>query len=181
MNEQDILTLIAGDQWRMGILRRAEKLHLPHWAIGAGFVRNKVWDHLSGFNHDTAPSDVDLIYFDPTKKDQKADETLSAQLKAESGIEWEIVNEAYAHLWSDIPPYTSMEDALSQWPETATAIAVNLQNGKLQLIAPYGIDDLVHMIVRPSPKFLPGAARVLERVEQKRWREKWPAITLWNA
>ena len=34
--------------------------------IGAGFVRNKVWDFLHEFSEPSAGmSDVDLVYFDP--------------------------------------------------------------------------------------------------------------------
>src|SRR3989344_341827 len=42
MTEKDILDLIKIDKWMMDILRVAEKLNLPDWIIGAGFIRNKV-------------------------------------------------------------------------------------------------------------------------------------------
>ena len=178
INEQDILNLIKKDIWMMDILRIAEKLNLPDWVIGAGFVRNKVWDYLHGYSNaqvDTA--DIDLVYYDPSGNDQKRDEKLSEKLKIETGINWEVVNEFYAHTWNNLPPYKSTEDALSQWPETVTAIGIKIENGELNLIAPYGIDDLVHLIIRPSPRFT-DVARVKERVEQKRWLEKWPRLKL---
>lgn len=178
MTEQDILNLIKEDKWMMNILQIAEKLALPDWIIGAGFVRNKVWDYLHGRNKsqvDTA--DIDLVYYDPSGNDQKADEELSEKLKKETGVEWEVVNETYAHKWNDLPPYKSTKDALSQWPETVTAIGVKLENGELKLVAPYGIDDLVNLIIRPSPRF-PCIDKVKERVKQKRWLEKWPKLEI---
>ena len=96
--------------------------------------------------------------------------------KKETGINWEVVNEAYAYKWNNLPPYKSTENALSQWPETATGIGVKLEGSKLKLIAPYGISDLVNLIVRPSPKFPDGIERVKERAKQKRWFEKWPKL-----
>ena len=30
----------------MNVLNEANKLNLPDWVIGAGFLRNKVWDYL---------------------------------------------------------------------------------------------------------------------------------------
>ena len=42
MTEKDILDLIKRDKWMMDVLRVAEKLNLPDWIIGAGFIRNKV-------------------------------------------------------------------------------------------------------------------------------------------
>jgi hypothetical protein len=179
MTEQDILKLIKDDPWMMNILDIASKLNLPDWVIGAGFVRNKVWDYLHGYSKpkvDTA--DIDLVYYDPNGNDQKTDEELSQRLRQETGINWEIVNEAYAHIWNNLPPYKSTEDALSMWPETATGIGVKLEGGELKLVTPHGIDDLVNLIIRSSPKFAGGAAIVAERMKGKHWLEKWPKLKI---
>ena len=176
MNEKNILNLIQKDKWMMNILQTAEKLNLPDWVIGAGFIRNKIWDYLHGYNKskvDTA--DIDLVYYNPNGNDQKSDKELSEKLTKETGISWEIVNEFYAHKWNNLPPYQSTEDALSHWPETATAIGVKLENGKLKLLAPYGIGDLINLIIKPSPKFT-DIEKVKERVKQKKWLEKWPKL-----
>lgn len=177
MTEKDILNLIEKDEWMMNILRVAEKLNFPDWVIGAGFVRNRVWDYLHGYaKKEVETNDIDLIYFDPNGNEQKTDEELSQKLRKETGIKWEIVNEAYAHKWNKLPPYKSTEDALSQWPETATGIGVRLENGELKLVAPHGIDDLINLIVRPSPEFLYGLERIKERARAKKWIEKWPKL-----
>ena len=177
MTEKDILILIEKDEWMMNILRIAEKLNLPDWVIGAGFVRNKVWDYLHGYiKKEVETNDIDLVYYDPNGNEQKADEKLSKKLRKETGIKWEIVNEAYAHKWNNLPPYKSTEDALSQWPETATGIGVKLECDKLKLIAPHGINDLKNLIIRPSPKFPDGLERVKKRAKEKRWLEKWPKL-----
>ena len=89
-----------------------------------------------------------------------------------------MVNQTYAHEWNNIPPYESAEDAISQWPETVTAVGVKIENGDLKLIAPYGIDDLVNLIIRPSPKFSGGIEIVKERMRQKKWLEKWPKLSI---
>lgn len=177
MTKKDILNLIREDEWMMNILGIAERLNFPDWVIGAGFIRNKVWDYLHGFSRkEVATADIDLVYYDLNGNDQKTDEELSQKLKEETGIKWEIVNEAYAHKWNNLLPYKSTEDALSQWPETATGIGVKLENGELKLIAPYGIDDLINLIIRPSPKFHGGIERVMERTKEKNWLEKWPKL-----
>ncbi len=179
MTKEDILSLIREDEWMMNVLRMAEELDFPDWVIGAGFVRNKVWDYLHDISRKGVDThDIDLVYFDPKGNDQKTDEALSEELKQKTGIPWEVVNECYAHVWNNLPSYQSTEDALSQWPETATGIGVTLKNGELKLIAPHGIDDLVHLIVRSSPKFTPGLERVKERAEKKGWFKKWPKLRL---
>ncbi|MEP7162765.1 MAG: nucleotidyltransferase family protein [Candidatus Moraniibacteriota bacterium] len=178
MTEQDILNLIKIDPWMMGVLHIAEKLNLPDWMIGAGFVRNKVWDHLHGYEKKPETADVDLIYFDPQGNDEKQDDALSKKLESETGIPWEIVNEFYAHVWNNIPPYTSSTDAISQWSETATSVGVRSRNSELELIAPHGIDDLVNLIVRPTPTFRSKLEKVKVRIEKKQWLEKWPKLRL---
>ncbi len=42
MTTEDIINLVAADSWMMDVLHQAEKLNLPNWMIGAGFLRNKV-------------------------------------------------------------------------------------------------------------------------------------------
>ncbi len=179
MNEKEILELIEQDSWMMNVLRIAEKQNLKDWLIGAGFVRNKVWDHLHGYKKEGVEThDIDFVYFDPNGNDEKADDILSEQLKKETGIQWEIVNEAYAHVWKNLLPYTSTKDAIAHWPETATSIGVTLENGELKLIAPYGIDDLVNLVIRMSPGFPEGIDVVKDRIVRKNWLEKWPRLTL---
>jgi len=176
MTEKDILDLIRNDKWMMGILCMAEKLNLRDWVIGAGFIRNKIWDYLHGYDRPQVDTkDIDLVYYDLNNDNLKSDEDLSEKLKNETGVNWEIVNEAYAYKWNNSPQYQSVEDALSQWPETVTGIGVRLKNGNLELIAPYGIDDLVNLIVRPSPKFN-DIDKVKERIKNKKWLEKWPRL-----
>ncbi|MBU4480023.1 nucleotidyltransferase family protein [Patescibacteria group bacterium] len=181
MNDQDILNLIKKDKWMMKVLKIAEDLDFPDWVIGAGFVRNKVWDHLHGFSNSKVDTpDIDLVYYDPEGNDKKTDEDFSQKLKEQTGINWEIVNEFYAHKFNGIPPYKSTEDALSQWPETATGLGVKLENGNLKLIAPYGIDDLVNLIIRPCPKFPGNLEVVKERAKKKQWFEKWPKLKFFS-
>jgi len=179
MNEQDILNLIKKDEWMMNILEIAEKLNFPDWVIGAGFVRNKVWDYLHGFsNLKVDTNDIDLIYFDPQGNNKEADKQLSQKLKEQTGIDWEVKNQFYMHTRNDDFPYKSTEDALSRWPETATSLGVKLENGDLKLIAPYGIDDLINLVVRPCLKFPAGLKGVEERAQEKNWFKKWPKLKL---
>lgn len=55
-------------------------------------------------------------------------------------------------------------------------MGVRLENGKLKLIAPYGVDDLLNLVVRPSPKFSNSLKIVEQRVREKKWLEKWPKL-----
>lgn len=179
MTEQDILELIRQDKQMMYILKIAEKLQFPDWLIGAGFIRNKVWDHLHGFEKPkNDSSDIDLVYFDPNGNDEKSDKAISTQLTTETGIKWEVVNQAYTHAWHGVAPYTSTKDAISRWPETATCIGVRLEKEGLTLIAPHGINDLVNMIIRLSPGCTGGITTVTRRAQKKDWLNRWPKVKM---
>lgn len=179
MEEKDILELIKKDVWMMDVLETARGFDLPHWMIGAGFVRNKIWDYLHGFDNDKVPTaDIDLIYFDKRGNNEHEDIEFSKKVSKSTGINWEIINQAYAHVWHNRGEYKSAEEALSEWVETPTCIAVRLnKDNTLSLFAPHGIDDLVNLIVRPSPNNFDKKA-YLERQTKKRWKEKWPKLNI---
>ena len=181
MTEQDILDLIAEDEWMMGVLRTARSLHLPDWMIGAGFVRNKVWDHLHGYENVEVPTaDIDLIYFDAEDVSEEREKGYDALLRQKLGVNWSTKNQARMHekhVRADA--YMNTEEALSEWVETPTCVAVRLEdNDALTLFAPHGITDLVNLTVRPSPAFLNNPDPFWERIKTKGWEQKWPKLKI---
>lgn len=181
MTEQDILDLIAKDEWMMRVLKTARSLGLPDWMIGAGFVRNKVWDYLHGYKDKTVTgSDIDLIYFDSANIDEDKDKNLSEELKRKTGMEWEVVNQAYMYRWHNREhPYADTVAALAEWVETPTCVAVRIEDDDtLALFAPHGITDLVNLVVRPSPSSLNDSDKFWERVKGKEWEKKWPKLKI---
>ncbi|KUL41600.1 nucleotidyltransferase family protein [Actinoplanes awajinensis] len=180
MSERDVVGVIASDPAAMSVLRAAAKLGLPDWWIGAGFVRNRVWDAIS--DRPALPErDVDVAYFDPEKPDPREDTSAEARaLAILPGVPWEIRNQARMHVRNGDEPYTSTLDAISHWPETATCLAVTLRSDAVHLVSCHGLDDLVGMVVRPSPTFdnPAGRATVHARVAAKRWLTRWPGLRL---
>jgi len=176
MNEEKILKLIQEDKWMVQILEIARDLNLPDWAIGAGFVRNKVWDYLHEFEK-TPLDDIDLVYFDKSNLSEEYEKELEKILKEKLNVEWSVKNQARMHIRNDEDPYTSSEHAMSKWPETVTAIGITLNNeNKLKLIAPYGINDLVNLKIRISPNFNKNPEIFRERIKNKNWLTKWPKL-----
>ncbi len=68
MNEEAQFKLVKdtllNSLWHMRTLQVVRGLGLLDWAIGAGFVRNAVWDQLHGFDTMTPLADVDVLFFD---------------------------------------------------------------------------------------------------------------------
>jgi hypothetical protein len=181
MNDDDILAMIRSDEWMMEVLRAARTLDLPDWMIGAGFIRNKVWDRLHGYAKKEADtSDIDLIYFDPSDLSEASEEAYNEQLRALCPVNWETVNQARMHVFHGRElPYKNSEDALSEWVETPTCVAVRLEkDDTITLFAPHGTSDLLSLTVRPTPAFLHDLEKYWGRVNSKHWKEKWPKLTI---
>lgn len=180
MTEEDIVKMIKRDKWMMDILTEADKLNLPDWMIGAGFLRNKVWDYLHHVNREVADThDIDLVYFDKTNVDEEKDRLISENMNGVLGLEWEIVNQAYTHKWHEREiPYENTSEALSEWVETPTCVAVTLVNGEPHIIAPHGIADLVKLVIRPSPSHRDKLDIFYKRIEDKKWLLKWPKLKI---
>ena len=77
-------------------------------------------------------------------------------------------------------PYSSASDAMRYWPETATAVGVRLNpQGRVEVNAPLGLDDLFKLIVRPTERFLAEKHSLyVDRVHSKNWQSIWPQLTI---
>jgi len=179
--EQRLLELVQGEHWLMDALRYARSLGLPDWCLGAGVLRNLVWDHLHGHPQATPAADLDLCFHDPQNLSAARDAALQ---RLRPAIPWEVSNQAGVHLWFDahfghaVEPLRSLEHALSTWPETATAVGVRLEaNERLTVLAPFGLEDLFAGVVRRNPARV-SVATYLHRVQSKRYAERWPGLQI---
>jgi hypothetical protein len=180
-NEADILHAIRHDYWMMETLEAARSLNKADWWICAGFVRTKVWDVLHGYTKRTSLPDIDFIYFDDEHTEESIEKEIERLLmRRYPGRPWSVKNQARMHVVNQVPPYTSASEAISKFPETASAVGVKLDGqGELQLTAPWGIQDLLMMKLRPTPFFAESTELmpIYEgRIERKNWKEKWPLV-----
>jgi hypothetical protein len=178
--EEDIKQLIESDKWMMQVLHAAEELDLPDWWIGAGFLRNKVWNTIEG-NNSHSNSDVDLVYFNSEDIQPETDWSYDEMMSQDYPIaDWEIRNQARMHTKNNFEPYISTADGISNWVETATCTAVKLENGKLKLLFCHGIDDLVNLVARPIERFqtIELIDTFNNRIQKKDWQKKWPHLKI---
>lgn len=82
----------------MSILRAARASGLPDWCVGAGAVRNAVWDHLSGYARRTPAADVNVAFFGPYDLSRERDREARMRLQAAlPSVPWEATNQAAVH------------------------------------------------------------------------------------
>jgi hypothetical protein len=166
----------------MEALAAARAVGAPDWLLGAGAIRDTVWDAL----HERAaamPRDLDVGFFDPSDLSPARDaEVLAALRERAPALPWDAKNQAAVHLWYgerfgfDVAPFSSSAEAIATFPETASCVGVRLLgDGELLVVAPHGLDDLLGCVCRHNPTRV-SAAFYERRVREKGWRERWPRM-----
>ncbi len=169
------------------ILQRLEYLrHLDKKAyLCAGVIRNAVWAHLHEQGIDIYGTEIDVIFYDEMDLENQKKQYLMQQLEHKfPENDWDVINQALVHTWyktennQTISPLISIEHALSLWPETATAVAVRLDDQHdIQIIAPFGLDDLFELKLRWN-KQLVSHETFKKRYQAKRFFERFPKLQL---
>ena len=170
--------IIAQDPVAMKQLRAVRALALPDWCIAAGFVRNRVWDHLHGITPARQPVDIDVLYFDAA--DLSKDHEIEHEKRLDGllpSLPWQVRNQARMHVPKNLPPHRDTSDAMTYWLETVTAVGVRLEaDDSLTVVAPLGTEDLLGLCCRPTVFGHTQRDDYEKRIASKRWRELWPKV-----
>jgi hypothetical protein len=138
--------------WCMQALQAVAQLGLPHCCIGAGAVRQLVWDALHGVAHPSAPGDMTWpISMRPicsrSAKRNCASAWKPAARRAVGGVQPGPGAPVFEAISAMQPPLRSLDEAIASGPEFATAVGIHLQpGGGIGILAPHGLDDLFNMI-----------------------------------
>ena len=179
---QDVYDFIVDDPFRRSVIEAAKSLGLPDGAIGAGFVRQPIWDHLHGFQPTDRFADIDVLYFDPSDLTPESELRIEQELgRRMPGVPWEVTNQARMHGHNDDPAYRDTEDAIAHWLETPTALAVRLApRATVGLIAPFGFGDLLAIQIKPTAAGIRRSDAYRQRLHQKEWHQRWPKVRMFD-
>lgn len=180
-----LLAILGASPLWSTLLERAPKASIEGWAVGAGALAQTVWNHLHGFHDRHGIRDIDIVYFDENDLSEDAESRVieaMTTLLGDLGPALDVKNQARVHLWYErrfgapITPYRSLEDAVATWPTTATAVAlVPRRHGAVDLIAPFGLDDLLAGIIRPNKRQI---TKEIYQAKIDRWRPVWPKLDM---
>lgn len=109
---EDVAKFVGSQPFLMTLLQAVEALAIEDCWIGAGCIRNAVWDHLHGYPVQLASgSDVDVVYFE--RSDVHSEIDLEHQLaKNSASVPWSVRNQARMHERNGDRPYRDTEDAV---------------------------------------------------------------------
>ena len=165
--------------WMMEQVKHLGSLDLPQGMLAAGFLRNFIWDRLHGLKNISHRTDLDVIYYDPSCTLEERDLELESRLNRLSPNPWSVKNQARMHQRNGHSPYPSCMDAMTYWPETATAVGVSLsKSGELKFHSPFDFEDNFAMLLKKSPLATVSDDFVRQRVENKGWLERWGKLRL---
>lgn len=183
-HHEKLISIAQQSSWFMQALRAVRSLKLQSWCIGAGAVRNLVWDYLHDYNVPSVLADLDVAYFDITAElcqDIELQESLNLM---EPSIPWEVTNQAFVHTWFEryfgyhVQPLHSLEEAVATWPEFATSVGITLSDhDRIDIIAPHGLEDLFAMRIQRNPTRA-SIETYRSRVLQKEYPRRWPRVTV---
>jgi hypothetical protein len=177
--KDELIDIITKDKLTIETLSIVKNLKLNDCWVGAGFIRNKVWDILHEIKT-TKLNDIDVVFFDETNISEKLEKEIEQKLtKINPKVKWSVKNQARMHFRNNHLKYIDTENAISYWPETATAIAVRLNsNDRIEILAPHGLNDLFNLVVKPTPNF--DLIVFQKRVNEKQWKKQWRNLKLNN-
>ncbi|MCP3029335.1 nucleotidyltransferase family protein [Halobacillus sp. A5] len=185
MGNDELIQIIKQTEFLQEVFKETEK-EFCHYYIGAGCITQSVWNYLSSYPQGYGIGDIDIVYHDKTDLSGREESLIEGHLRQQLNylpFSIDVTNEARVHLWYEdkfhkpVNPYQTVEEAINTWPSTASSIGIKKQNGRYLVYAPYGVDDLFHMIVRPNKKIV-----TKEVYEQKalKWKKRWPKLRIFS-
>jgi hypothetical protein len=169
----------------MRVMATARDLDLRDWLVFSGAIYQPVWNHLTGRPLEHGLKDYDLAYFDGRDLSWEAEDEVIRKVAAAfpaplDGLV-EVRNQARVHLWFEAhfgeayAPLTCSAEAIGRFTATAFAVGARLEaDGRMTIVAPFGLEDLFALRLRPNP-LRPSAAfaRTAEAA-----RRRWPEVTI---
>jgi hypothetical protein len=161
----------------MSILNTLRSLDSRLYLAGS-LARNCIWDCLHGYKTATPIEDIDVIYLDSLSATKDHDLALEDRLRSMAqNLKWSVKNQSRMHIANGDTAYESLQVALAHFPDTPSAFALRLDAAdQLEIIAPYGLDDLFRLVVAPTPPFRRKIEVYRARITAKNWIQRWPRL-----
>jgi uncharacterized protein len=181
----DFIEAALANPINRAILQRLPQLGLGQPHLVAGCLYQSYWNLKSGRPVTEHIRDYDIFYFDDRDVSFEAEDAVIrsvATLTADLGAPIDVKNQARVHLWYrqrfgvDRAPLRSCAEAIATFTAVAKCVGIAIApDGKLELVAPYGLADTLAGILRINPN-CPNPESFLSKAETQRAR--WPWLTI---
>lgn len=182
--QTELFDLIREDTEFTEVFQILNQMHLPQAYICGGAIRDFVWNKQTNQTTNLRLGNIDIFYVDPGESNEQALIRQTQINQKYSKYLWNLTNIALPQRHtSKLILGKDILTTLQMFPETCSAVGIacdQMQN--LSLVAPYGLEDLFELKVRPTPA-IQNAKDYLnyqKRLERKKWQRQWPELTLIN-
>jgi hypothetical protein len=158
---------------------------LPEGLLVAGALYNLVWNRLTGRPALAGIADIDVFYFDGSDLSYEAEDVVIRRLAARFAqlpLPVQVRNQARVHLWfpqkfgTEFSPLGSAAEMLGRYASKTHAVAARLtDDGEIEVLAPFGLDDIFAFRIVPNRVL---ANRAAHEKKAARAQAIWPEITV---
>lgn len=183
--EHRLVAMVRSDPDLIRVLETTATLGLNDWLVFSGSVYQCVWNAVTGRPPGHGVRDFDLGYFDEDVSWDAEDAVIrrvAAAFDEPLRSRVEVRNQRRVSEWfpakfgEPYPPVASTAEALDRFVAPAFAVGARLApDGRIMVVAPFGLQDVFNMVVRPNPN----------RPLAKDWdrviaglRARWPEVTV---
>ncbi|MGI9281832.1 MAG: nucleotidyltransferase family protein [Endozoicomonas sp.] len=176
----DLLALLKQSLEITETLEACRMIEVPNYYLAGGAITQTVWNHLLGLPLLNNIKDFDVVYFDSSDASNEQHYQLQISDLVSHTFPVDVKNQAKVHEWypqkfgNVIEPYQSAEEGIASWLP-AFAIGVRLEGSGLKVFAPYGLDDLMAMHIRPNKTVMSEQSYV---AMTKSFKARWTGITV---
>ena len=169
----------------MSVLEGLRDLALPDHLLVSGAIYNTVWNVLTGRPALAGVNDIDVIYFDASDIGWDAEDAVIKALASRFEglpVPLQARNQARVHLWFEdkfgmpFTPLSSSAEMLGRYASKTHAVGARLTAwGAMEIIAPFGLDDLFAFRMVPNPVL---DNRVAHTAKAARAKAIWPELII---
>ena len=185
MKRKRFATIIRADPGLMLLLERLRALDLPQWRLVAGCLYQTVWNTLTDRPRGAGIKDYDVIYHDATDLSWEAEDIVIRRVAAATQDcvgPVQVRNQARVHLWfadrfgCNYPQLSCADESLRYYASLVHAVGVRMTaDGRLDVAAPFGLDDVFSMRIRPN-RALDNSASHADKAA--RAKDIWPQVVI---
>lgn len=183
-DEERVIRLALANPVNALVLDRIAALALPDAWLVSGSIFQAVWNGLAGCDPSHGIADYDVFYFDPDTSYEVEDAVIArcAHAFADVAAEVQVRNQARVHLWypqkfgRPYPRLSCTTEALSRFLAPCCAVGLSKAGEGYRIAAPFGLGDLLAMVVRPNPAVEGTSAQY--DAKTARWLQHWPGLTV---
>jgi hypothetical protein len=180
------LSDIQKNKYNQQIIKRLPSLKLNDTWLVAGCLFQTIWNLKSNKQPEDGINDYDIFYYDPDTSYDTEDKNINrvGAIFSDLPIRIELRNQARVPVWYkekfgfDYPAVKSSKDNISRFFFCCNCVGLTVNNGQINIYAPFGIDDIYSGILRPNHTVDAYITEESRKKKAENYLSRWPWLEL---